>query len=71
MSVHAKSAEDFVSDCQPDVTTSRVLSPCDKTAYTKSQIIEYFHFDIESRQKCRSRASACEAWVILNSKMFC
>ena len=31
--------------------TSRVSSPCDKTAYTKSQIIENFHFDIESRQK--------------------
>ena len=37
--------------------TSRVLSPFDKTSYTKSQIIESFHFDIESRQKCRSRAT--------------
>ena len=86
MSVNAKSAEDFVSDCQPDVCTtslvrskwnsiksgtwskyrkalvilftasvlsrhktSWVLSPCDKTAYTTSQIIENFHFEIKSR----------------------
>ena len=36
----------FIHAVLSRLKTSRVLSPSDKTAYTKSQIIEIFHFDI-------------------------